>query len=85
MLDEPESALSFHGCLTLLAVLKDLIRAGNSQVLLSTHSPVLAALPGAQILEVGLWGLRPRAWEDLDMVTNMRSFLDTPDRYLRHL
>ena len=85
VLDEPESALSFTGCLTLLAVLKDLLATGSSQVIMSTHSPVLAALPGAQILEAGSWGLRGRAWSDLDLVTNMRSFLDSPERYLRHL
>jgi predicted ATPase len=85
VLDEPESALSFTGCLSLIAVLKDLLAAGNSQVVMSTHSPVLAALPGAQILEVGPWGLRPRHWDDLDLVTNWRSFLDSPERYLRHI
>lgn len=85
VLDEPESALSFIGCLSLLAVLKDLLAQGDSQVILSTHSPLLAALPGAQILEVGPWGLRARAWEDLDLVTNWRSFLDEPQRYLRHI
>lgn len=85
VLDEPESALSFTGCLTLLAVLKDLLATGNSQVIMSTHSPVLAALPDAQILEVGPWGLRSRAWADLDLVTSWRSFLDSPERYLRHI
>lgn len=85
VLDEPESALSFSGCLALLGVLKDLLADGRSQVILSTHSPVLAALPGAQILEVGPWGLRPQAWEDLDLVGNLKRFLDTPERFLRHL
>ncbi|MEC5179416.1 putative ATPase [Arthrobacter sp. CG_A4] len=56
-----------------------------SQVVMSTHSPVLAALPGAQILEVGPWGLRSRLWADLDLVTHWRSFLDSPERYLRHI
>ncbi|WP_309108558.1 AAA family ATPase [Arthrobacter sp.] len=56
VLDEPESALSFAGCLSLLSVLKELLAEGNSQVIMSTHSPVLAALPGAQALEVGAWG-----------------------------
>jgi len=55
VLEEPESALTFSGCLALLGVLKDLLATGKSQVILSTHSPVLAALPGAQILEVGPW------------------------------
>lgn len=85
VLDEPESALSFTGCLTLLAVLKDLLAQGDSQVVLSTHSPLLAALPGARILEVGPWGMRDRRWEDLDLVTNWRWFLDAPQRYLRHI
>jgi predicted ATPase len=85
VLDEPESALSFTGCLSLLAVLKGLLAQGDSQVIMSTHSPLLAALPGAQILEVGPWGLRACAWEDLDLVTNWRSFLDAPQRYLRHI
>lgn len=85
VLDEPESALSFMGCLSLLAVLKDLLAEGNSQVIMSTHSPVLAALPNAQILEVGPWGLRPRMWEELDLVVNWRSFLESPERYLRHI
>ena len=85
VLDEPESALSFSGCLALLGHLKDLLAEGGSQVIMSTHSPLLAALPGARILEVGEWGLRERAWRDLDLVTNWASFLDAPERYLRHL
>ena len=85
VLDEPESALSFTGCLTLLAVLKELLANGHYQVIMSTHSPILASLPGAQILEVGPWGLRPNNWEDLDLVRNWRSFLDLPERYLRHI
>lgn len=85
VLDEPESALSFTGCLTLLAVLKELLANGHSQVIMSTHSPLLASLPGAQILEVGPWGLRPNNWEDLDLVRSWRSFLDSPERYLRHI
>jgi predicted ATPase len=85
VLDEPESALSFSGCLSLLGVLKDLLASGESQVIMSTHSPLLAALPGARILEVGPWGLRPQSWEELDLVDSWRSFLDAPQRYLRHL
>ena len=85
VLDEPESALSFSGCLSLLSVLKELLAGGGSQVVMSTHSPLLAALPGASILEVGPWGLRPRAWEELELVANWRRFMDSPERYLRHI
>lgn len=85
VLDEPESALSFAGCLSLLSILKALVEEGESQVIMSTHSPILAALPGAQILEVGPWGLRRQSWADLDLVSNWQSFLGAPERYLRHL
>ena len=39
----------------------------------------------ATILEVGDWGLRSMAWEDLDLVQHWRRFLTTPEAYLRHL
>ncbi|MBN9158060.1 AAA family ATPase [Microbacterium sp.] len=83
-LDEPEAALSFSSTLSLIAVLRRIADDGG-QVLCATHSPVLAALPGATILEVGAWGLRPAAWEDLELVQHWRSFLDAPARYTRHL
>jgi predicted ATPase len=85
VLDEPESALSFSGCLALIGVLNELLATGTAQVLMATHSPVLAALPGARILEAGPWGLRARAWEELELVAHHRAFLAAPGRYLRHL
>lgn len=83
-LDEPEAALSFTSTLTLVGTLLELVDRGG-QVLCATHSPVLAALPGARILEVGEWGLRETAWDDLALVDHWRRFLDTPQAYLRHL
>lgn len=82
-LDEPEAALSFRSTLTLIRVLHD-IAEGGGQVLCATHSPVLAAMPGAHILEVGDWGLRESRWEDLELVTHWKAYLDAPTRYLRH-
>jgi predicted ATPase len=83
-LDEPESALSFSSSLAVLGVLNRLAAAG-SQVLCATHSPVIAALPNATILEVGEWGIRRTGWEDLQLVQNWKSYLEAPDRYLRHI
>lgn len=84
VLDEPESALSLPGCLALIGLLQDLV-AGGSQVLLSTHSPVLAAYPGADLHEIGEWGIRACEYDDLDLVRNWRAFLDAPERFLRHI
>ncbi|WP_058596945.1 AAA family ATPase [Microbacterium testaceum] len=83
-LDEPEAALSFSSTLRWLASL-DRMRSRGTQVICATHSPVLAALPGATILELGEWGIRESAWEDLDLVRLHRGFLEAPGRYLRHL
>lgn len=84
VLDEPESALSFRSCLALLALLDDLRQEG-AQVLCATHSPLLASLPGATLVEVGEHGLREVAYEDLDLVRDWRDFLAAPERFLRHL
>ena len=59
LLDEPEAALSFRSCLALLVLLGDAVDAG-SQVIMATHSPLLAALPGARVLELGADGATPR-------------------------
>jgi predicted ATPase len=85
LLDEPESALSFSGCLALLGILTGLLETGKSQVILSTHSPLLASLPGATIYEVGDWGLHESQWADLPLVLNWQAFLSAPEQYLRHL
>ncbi len=82
--DEPESALSFTNSLGLLARMRELA-ANGSQVILSTHSPVLAAVPGADIYELGEWGMRRSSYDDLEIVDAWRRFMAAPDRYLRHL
>jgi len=82
VLDEPESALSFSGCLALVGLLRSLLADGRSQVVLSTHSPILAALPDADVYEVGEWGLRRREWMDLALVDDYTRFLLDPQQYL---
>ena len=56
-----------------------------AQVLCATHSPLLAAIPGANVLEVGPWGLRAAAYGDLEVVGHWRAYLADPMRYLRHV
>ncbi len=85
VLDEPESALSFSACLGLVGLLHELVEQGTSQVLVATHSPIVAAIPGARILELDGEGFHERRWEELDLVQHYRSFLAEPMRYLRHV
>ncbi|MGY5885793.1 AAA family ATPase [Modestobacter lacusdianchii] len=84
LLDEPDAALSFRGSLALVSHLLALVDRG-AQVVVATHSPVVAALPGATLLEVGEWGMRPAVWSELELTTSWRQFLDSPEAFLRHL
>jgi predicted ATPase len=85
LLDEPESALSVHGSLALLARMVDLVAAG-SQFIVATHSPILLAYPGAVIWQIGADGTMRRVdYDDADPVRMHRDFLADPGRYLHHL
>ncbi len=46
----------------------------------SPHSPLVAALPGAQILELSEDGIHEQKWEDLDTVRLWQAFLRHPQR-----
>lgn len=85
LLDEPESALSFSGCLALVGLLHKITAGGKAQAIIATHSPIVATVPGAHIYELGDWGYRRTPWVELDLVDNWRSFLGNPDRYLHHV
>ncbi len=83
LMDEPDAPLSFIACLGLVSLLHDLVQAG-SQAVVATHSPIIAAAPGARILELGGWGMRPARWDELDVVGHWRRFLHEPGSYFRH-
>lgn len=85
VLDEPEAGLSFDAQLRLVALLLELADRRGSQVLMATHSPILASVPGAEVYELSDAGMYRARWEDLTMVDHYRRYLDAPERYLRHL
>lgn len=84
VLDEPEAALSFQGCLALLSILIEMLESG-SQVIVATHSPILAALPLADLLQLDSDGIHSVVYDDSDLATSWRAFLKAPEAYLRHL
>lgn len=84
IMDEPEAALSFNSCIQLVALMHQLGKAG-AQIVCATHSPILAAAPGADIIEIGEHGTRHAKWNELDLVDHWKRYLDRPDAYLRHL
>jgi predicted ATPase len=84
LMDEPEAALSFTACLQLVAAMHEIGQLG-AQVICATHSPILAATPGADILELDDSGITRTTWNDLLLVDHWRRYLTDPKAYLRHL
>jgi predicted ATPase len=76
--DEPESALSMSRQFDFLKLLRHIQQAGNSQVIMATHAPILMALPEARLLRLEKYGLRPVSLEDTDHYRMMREFILDP-------
>ncbi len=84
LLDEPETPLSPTRVLTLLTMLLAATRSG-SQFIIATHSPILAALPGASIRVFEGDRIVETPYEELEHVRITRDFLNAPGRYLHYL
>ena len=83
-LDEPETPLSPTRLLGLLAILLDRV-AADCQFVIATHSPILLALPGADIRLLEDDAVAPVAYADVEHVRLTRAFLDDPESFLRRL
>jgi predicted ATPase len=83
-LDEPEAPLSPSRQLGFLALLKEVV-AGDGQVIMATHSPILFAAPGATIWSFDHEPIHRVAYEDLEHVSLTRDFLNDREAFLRHL
>jgi predicted ATPase len=84
LLDEPEAALSPQSQLAFLVLLGQMTRQ-NAQFIIATHSPIVAAFPGARIYSFDSVPVSAVAYDDLEHVTLTRSFLNNPELFLRHL
>ncbi|HSH18518.1 MAG TPA: AAA family ATPase [Candidatus Saccharimonadales bacterium] len=84
LLDEPEAALSFTSCLALMKQLHTVVQSG-AQVICATHSPIITALPGADILEFNQQGVELKRWAELDLVQHWQRYMAHPDTYLKDL
>lgn len=84
VLDEPEAALSPSRQMAMLCVLRDLVQQG-AQFLIATHSPILTALPGAQIYELDENRMHECAYRDTQNYQLTRRFVENPERMLTYL
>jgi predicted ATPase len=84
ILDEPESALSVQGQLTLLRLIHESCREG-SQFIVATHSPLLMAYPSALIYLLDEDGPRKLDYDAVPSVQLWRRFLKDPASVLDQL
>ena len=82
LMDEPESALSPRRQLQLLSILAAVQTSAASQVIMATHSPILMAVPGASLLEIGHRGLRPVALHETDHFRLYQDFTVDPEDFI---
>lgn len=84
ILDEPEAALSPMRQLTFMIEMDMLIKEG-SQFIIATHSPILMAFPGAQILEFSNRGIQTVDYQATEHYQITKQFLDNPKKMLHYL
>lgn len=84
LLDEPEAPLSPLRQLTLITLIKQMVKE-DAQFIIATHSPILMAFPDAEILNFDEVPIESVAYDDLQHVEIMRGFLNNPKAYLNHL
>jgi predicted ATPase len=82
--DEPEAALSPTRQMAMLTRMHELV-GDASQLIIATHSPILMAYPGAQILEIADGELRSVNYEETEHFQVMRQFFLQREKMLRIL
>jgi predicted ATPase len=80
--DEPESALSPSRQIEFLKLLRRMENSRHCQVLMATHSPLLMAYPGAQLLRLTPEGIAPVTLRDTDHFQLMRRFCEVPEQFV---
>ena len=83
-LDEPEAALSPQGQMSLLLLIAEAARQG-AQFFIATHSPILLALPEAEILSFDGGAVHPCAYEETGSYRILRMFVNDRAHILRRL
>lgn len=81
-MDEPESALSPRRQLALLRILARVQASAKAQVIMATHSPILMALPGADVWQITKGGITPVDYRDTSHFRLYQDFTVDPDAFI---
>ena len=84
LIDEPEGALTYENQFYLAAMIIRAAREG-SQFIIATHSPVLASIPGAEILKYDGDELVASRYEDLEDMRFLEMFIRRRDELFKQV
>jgi predicted ATPase len=84
IMDEPEAALSPQRQLALFIQITKMAERG-SQFLIATHSPILLAIPGAEIYSFDGEGLLPCSYEETESYRLTELFINERERIIKEL
>ena len=84
LLDEPEAALSPQTQLALLVEIYECAKKG-SQFIIVTHSPILLAIPGAQIIRFDGGEMKNCEYEDTESYKVTEMFINNRNQILKNL
>lgn len=84
ILDEPEAPLSPINQFALISLMKEMLE-DKAQFIIATHSPILMAFPGAEVLSIENDNIKKVPYDELEHVRLTRDFLNHPESFLKHL
>ena len=82
--DEPEAALSPFSQIKMLARMHQLVKE-DSQFIISTHSPILMAYPGATVYQLTANGIHQTEYDKTEQYMLMKYFLNNTNQYLNKI
>jgi len=86
LMDEPEAALSPQRQLSFLVLLHDLVKGNDGiQFIITTHSPILLAYPGAQIFSFDEGNIHQIDYRESQPFQLVSRFMAAPERYIHAL
>ena len=85
LLDEPEGALSPQRQIEFLKLLRDWEAAGNFQLIIATHSPIIMSYPNATLFSFDGGRIHPVRYTDTDHYKVTRGFLVDHESHLASL
>lgn len=84
ILDEPESALSPMRQMSMIVRINDLVKRG-AQFIIATHSPIIMAYPGADIIQLNEDGYDRIDYRETEHYIVTKAFIDKPEKMIETL